>query len=436
MSKRLIIILALAFVVGISFAAYAEVQNVKVSGDLVVQGVARNNFNLSQAAGNKGDDQANYFLSQVRVKVDADLTDNVMATVRLINERMWGQEDIYSDRSELNLDLAYVTLKEFLYSPLTLTVGRQELKLGNALIVGNRYNAASYAFTSAGLPSGAYDLTERKAFDAIKAVLNYDPLVIEGFMAKITEGTTTLNDDKNLWAVNASYAINKKSSIQGYLIVQTDSASDKTDKIYIPGILYSASPIENLSLSLEGALQKGSEYVSATLDRKRSAYAIQGTANYVFAKKKMTPGLTLGYTYLSGDKNESATRTKEKAWNWMYEDQIPNNITNALLYATNCQVINVGGSIKPMEDVTLSAKYGNYRLAEKASSVTMLTGSSYTLISGKKDIGNALDLTGTYDYTEDVQLGLTWGLFAPGKAFDKADRNNATQLIGSMKVTF
>ena len=46
MHKRLILILALAFVVGVTMAAYAEVQNVKVSGDLTVKGVARNNFDL------------------------------------------------------------------------------------------------------------------------------------------------------------------------------------------------------------------------------------------------------------------------------------------------------------------------------------------------------------------------------------------------------
>jgi hypothetical protein len=37
MSRRLIVIVALAFVVGLSVAAYAEVQNVKVSGDLTMK---------------------------------------------------------------------------------------------------------------------------------------------------------------------------------------------------------------------------------------------------------------------------------------------------------------------------------------------------------------------------------------------------------------
>jgi len=45
MGKRLIVLLALALLVGLTFsAAYAEVQNVKVSGDIIASGVARRTF--------------------------------------------------------------------------------------------------------------------------------------------------------------------------------------------------------------------------------------------------------------------------------------------------------------------------------------------------------------------------------------------------------
>ena len=50
MSKRLILVLALAFVVGIAVCAYAEVQNVKVSGDILLRGISRSNFSLNKSA--------------------------------------------------------------------------------------------------------------------------------------------------------------------------------------------------------------------------------------------------------------------------------------------------------------------------------------------------------------------------------------------------
>jgi len=75
--------LALAFLVGMTFSAYAEVQNVKVSGDIIATGVARNHFNLTNgSAGDKNNIKQSFMMSQVRVRIDADLTDNVAATVR------------------------------------------------------------------------------------------------------------------------------------------------------------------------------------------------------------------------------------------------------------------------------------------------------------------------------------------------------------------
>ena len=88
MSKRLILILAMALTVGMTCAAYAEVQNIKVSGDLLVQAVARYNFRLTDfVSGCDAYDKGDGILSHVRVRLDADLTDNVAATVRLIKHK-------------------------------------------------------------------------------------------------------------------------------------------------------------------------------------------------------------------------------------------------------------------------------------------------------------------------------------------------------------
>ncbi len=54
MSKRLILFLALALAVGLTSAAYAEVQNVRVSGDLAVSGITRNSLTLKEDGDVKG----------------------------------------------------------------------------------------------------------------------------------------------------------------------------------------------------------------------------------------------------------------------------------------------------------------------------------------------------------------------------------------------
>jgi hypothetical protein len=101
----------------------------------------------------------------------------------------------------------------------------------------------------------------------------------------------------------------------------------------------------------------------------------------------------------------------------MFEDQTPNSIVNALFPQTNVQAINVIGNIKPTEDLTLSANYSYYMLAQKID-VLYSVYDYYVMNSDKKSLGSALDLTASYDYTEDVQLGLTFGYFNPGTAFD------------------
>ena len=439
MSKRLILVLALALVVGLTFvAAYAEVQNVKVSGDIEFLGVARNNFSMGSSAAQKLDTR--FFATLTRVRVDADLTDNVMATVRLINERDWNAESV--SNTDIDLDLAYVTLKEFLYSPLTLTVGRQEMRFGNALIMGNSHN---YSYTTANpatanLPN---DLSERKAFDAIRATLNYDPLVIDMVYAKLTDSNSITSDaNADLFGINASYDLTKKVNLQGYIWEKKDKsvlvANSKKDNVYTVGGLITAKPIEDLKASLEAALQFG-DVRNNTNSTSRNAYAVQAMADYTFSKVKYTPAVGVAYTLLSGPRKGDSTAggKAETGWSQMFYDQRLGNIAYAILPFTNLQAIGLHGSAKPMDDVTIMGNLTNFRLTEQlnGATITGLDGTAITLTPHRKDLGNELDVTALYDYTADVQLGLTWGYFAAGKAIANS-RGDAAQVIASMKVTF
>ena len=127
---------------------FAAVQNVKISGDINVSGVARSNLDLDKSSSvansvgiNSNQDNQSDFLSITRVKVDADLTDNVSTSVRLINERNWNGDSISgtsrnnrnigtataanvaTTEKQFDLDLASITLREFPYSGLDLDCG-------------------------------------------------------------------------------------------------------------------------------------------------------------------------------------------------------------------------------------------------------------------------------------------------------------------------
>lgn len=519
MNKRLILILAFALMAAVCIMpAYAAVQNVKVSGDILIQAIDRNDFGLAKHnsvdfGGTPLDVYKNRagIITAARLRVDADLTDNVTATIRLLNERSWGTDKDWMDsasepillmpnlttideKDSVAIDLAYVTLKEFLYSPLTLTIGRQELRFGNAFIIGDpdtRLAAAELAVP--------WDLSVRKSFDAIRATLNYDPMVLDIVYAKIHEndvlpwwyggggfgpiGTAPEHTDTDLYGINATYDLNSlgfKGNAQGYFWVKNNkepiwdilnlssSITKKQDTCYTVGGLVSGELMKDstgvLTGSIEGAYQFGHiQYtpllagvgnpVNGDMRQERSAWALQGGVNYAI-NMKMKPNVGLSYTFVSGDKNDTYGSTgslsQNKKWGFwdpMFNDQVPNNITAALFPLTNCHIINVRGSLKPMDDVTLSAVYGWYRLADTLEAwgnfapspygpATAGLYSAYAMEGNKHFLGNAVDATLTYDYTEDVQFGLTGGLFMPGKAFDSGNRQTASQVIGSMKVTF
>jgi hypothetical protein len=541
MSKRLILILALAFVVGISCAAYAEVQNVKVSGDITVMGVARANLDLAkeptagahitQAANSNWADKSADALSITRVRVDADLTDNVTATVRLLNERNWDGDggntgtrpngNIGLDKGRtsgttvgtgawtntrenaVDLDLAYVTMKEFLYSPLTLTVGRQLLRFGNALIVGdpdtNIYSVATALYEG--------DLSARKSFDAVRATLDYNPLVVDGIYAKVEEGRVNLNDDVTLMGLNATYDVGRNTTLEGYYFgkvkgsqaatvynldagnatafgtagTQTTNTKNKSDKVHTVGLRVVNKSVKNLTVDAQGAYQFGTynpkfdpnaRYIGTAVGisgdnpnaqtGKRSAFAFQVEAAYdlkdIAVVSKYSPVISGNYTFLSGANRDRVGDKAYKGWDPMFEDQTYGHLMNAIMAQTNMHRVALSGKAKLTDDIGLKLdyvtawfvkRYPEGRLAVLSGIADNTTTARVFRMGKERHIGNEIDATLTYDYTEDVQFSLLGGVFVPTDAINDGyqvdngvdggrwpHKASAQELIGSMKVTF
>ena len=458
MGKRLMLILACALIVGLALPAFAEVQNVKVSGDITMYGVTRNNFTLGSTI-QEADDTGSENASIVRVRLDADLTENVGTTIRLVNERDWSMDA--ASVSEVSVDLASVTLKEFLYSPLTLTLGRQELHFGGDFIIGDPdRNNSSPATTFYN-----QDLSSKKAFDAIRATLNYDPLVVDIFWAKINENTiipaataaTEEKDDIDLYGVNARYDFggNWKTIGELYYFYKHDDSvrntanltNKKTTEVNVVGSRIDITPTARLNLQQEVALEFGRTNTTTTTNPLQpiKAWAAQTIARYDLTDKKLHPvlmGICGFYSGASSDVDQKNTN-----WDPMYENQTSGHIANVLLDPTNAHVLNLRGSIVPMEDLTVTLDYVYLRLAKGVVGSTALTTytPNHTTVTnithtsdGLEYLGSEIDLTLTYDYTEDVQLGLIAGHFDGGDAFDNGskDTKNASELIASVKVSF
>jgi hypothetical protein len=220
-------------------------------------------------------------------------------------------------------------------------------------------------------------------------------------------------------------------------------------------------PIENLDLYGEVAYQFGDwgtiDYLNGnavgvkTADIKSWGAEVGG--DYLFANVTGAPQLGLCYSFRQGDDFDSngniqgdmenfwtpfmrKSDTLIYGWNGRYFGNFWNSVdANDSAWDTNMHQILISGNVDPLaywdiDDVHFGAKYAWFEFAEAP-------------VNGSDEhAGDELDLSLTYDYTEDVQLGLVAGFFWPGDYYKVqrdaagADDTLATHVCGSMKVTF
>lgn len=501
MSRKIALFCAFLGVLAfVAAPAYAEVQNIKVSGDINAMGVYRNNFNLEDskviigdpdtATSYIADDTDSFLLTAIRVRIDADLTDNVSTTVGLANLREWDVTNTADN--DIVLDLAYITLKEMLYSPLTLVIGRQNLNYGNGLVLG-------YGLYQDANDIKYNELSPLNSHDAIRAILDYDPWTLDFVALKLTEaddtaesGNTTRDTDSDidLYGANLGYTFDRyDAEVEGYLFYKRNPAYDLTfntlygtqyrdtafvkDELYTLGLRGSLVPMDNLTLSGEIAGQFGemrSDGLSGPgvsteiLKRDHEALAVNAAAEYDFVDVRFNPILGVDYLYTSGEEAESDGDWD--AWDPILRGKVMGSIRDSLenfgLNATNDpadtsgwtnqHTIKVNGEVdlgEFVDGLSVDLAYLHYWFDEEP-------------IKGADDnIGDELNLKVTYDYTEDVEFALNGAWFIPGDYYndvhprarmytgagqaasataqtptERVSNDTAVSIIGSCKVTF
>ncbi len=488
---RLLLVGLLAFAVALAGTAYAEVQSIKVGGDIDLKAISHNDYDLKLKQKNEpgttagttplvsNDDNASFFLSTVHLNVDADLTDNVSTHVRLLNQRVWDAHSTTSD-DQIDLDNAYVVLKEFLYSPLTVMAGRQDLNYGTGFIVGPGLLADPNGIF-AGLDTPAIhaggigrEHSAYNAYDAIRLILDFAPLTVEGLIAKINE-TGSVDDDQNLYGVVVNYKLDRwDAEVEPYWFYKSDEAaaipvSDSRltgttartydhNRVHTYGLRLAGSPIENLRVNAEGAAQMGEmkDLTTSVKERKREGWGATVDARYNWVAVPWTPQTGIGWVFFSGEDpaQESGAAGIAQldegdtfdAWDVMYRGSFTTYIQDFFagndgggLYTTfdgndtsagtNRHLLYGDMGITPMEDVNLWARWTQAWFAEDPR------------LARSSEAGGELDVKATYDYTEDVQLGVWGGWFFPGQYYDQRASNTrgndvAWTVGGSANVKF
>jgi len=494
---RTICVIALA--VSLTAVAYAATQSVKLSGDIEARGFFRDNWAIARATEENAAIDRNYqswAMTTAEVQLDADLTDNVAAVIRLVNERDWevqgtsysnqqslavngaGQYAINDDEFDVGVDLAYIELREFLYSPLTLRIGRQDLWFGKGFIIGrNQRNPNNIS---------APEYTAYNSFDAIRATLDYDPWTIDLVYSKIYNNAIQASDDCDLLGGNVGYIFDswnaEAEAYYWYKGMDNKSSLNTQAHNYTHciGMRGSFDPIENWTISAEGASQFGSAILTDMQIEKRNrlAWAVDADieCRHFVDKFAWKPVVGAEYIFYSGD-TKAAELNDEVARNIEPGGALERNITGTqaavpagttgdwyhgwdpmfrgkfdtayrefigMYYQThkyparprmfdssadasytNQHQVLFKGSVEPADDLVCLGKMAMFWLAEPIDSQQVDT--TY--------VGTEFDLQATWDYTEDVSFGLLGAWFIPGYIYD-GDHNSVTELVGSVSVDF
>ncbi len=433
--RYLIGVFAFVLALGVSLSAQAKVQNVKVGGDVQIRSISRTNFDLNDSAWTAGDD-VSWFDSAVRLQVSADLTNDVGAVVRLINERDWDAGNNAGNSSQnIQLDLGYITLDNMFGYPVKATLGRQEILFGEGFLIGDGYNGVTANLLS-------YTQSIRKAFDALRLTYSAEPYTVDLFTAKIQDDFTQKPGagDINLNGVNINYAYLDIATFDlGYFVKNNGNTgftrANETKALSLRGE-GNVPSIPGLALRGEYVWEGGNVATGNATENDRNGRGWYTGAKYTLQDNPYQPYLGATYIFMSG--NDPKTLKDNEAFDPLYPDHEDYGTIANLggpnwmgLNNSNLKAWKLVAGLKPTEALSLDLAYNILKLDETAAA------------NIDDALGNELDAFLTYDYTEDVQFGLSAAWFNPGDFFKGANKtvnpnmdSTATQIVGSVTVSF
>lgn len=430
--KKVMLIAALAALAAMTSSTFADVQNIRLSGDVRVRGYYLANANDNGENSYDVNRRDNSFIIQrTRVKIEADLEDHVLVVVTLKAEGQWGQEDqgwitTRDRRWTVGISEAYIQLNELFYSPATLKLGRQYLNYGHGLVLSS--------------------VDQVYNFDAGRLVLDFYPFTVDLVGAKLSDnGYPSANPGhrgNTMLFINGRYET-KDSILKNVEVYFGNafraSAGSAGDPTYAPtedsaspwiiGVRGDLAPIKGLQVWFEGAYEGGQGPTSIyDTSRNLSAFLANVGAKYTFKDVKMEPAINANYTYASGGGTIGSNNRNAFVPFFDVVEGYNGYLFQPML--SNIQIINVGASIKPSKNTSLAVQ-GYYYL--KADNDTYAGSNQYIEFGGlgnfddyrgdKNELGAEVDAIFGYDYSKDVRFQLIYAAFLPGRAYSSESSN-------------
>jgi hypothetical protein len=450
--KKLWLVVALAALGGLASKTFADVQNIRLSGDIRIRGYFLDStgvpFDSDTSAVQKGNDS--FIAQRTRVSCEADLEDHVLVVVTLQAEGEWGDsnfnstdagagtanDNVINRRWDVGVAEAYVQFNEIFYTPATLKLGRQFLQYGRGLILSS--------------------VEQEYNYDAARLVLDYYPLTIDLVGAELVNtqgfsGTAFHEGANDLLFVNARYelsdsAIKDVEAYFGWVSQSEDHLLGETrtpptagtgSSPMIVGLRADINPVDALQTWAEAAYEFGANGGNA--GGTIGAFLLNAGAKYTLKDVQWVPVFNGNFIYASGGGDGTSSGTdvgnaQFRPW-FDYADGYNGYLFMPAL--TDIAIFNLGASVKPYENTTLSLQGYYYMKADKMG----LAGSNGNVDWGGPSwatLGNTgpdaylgweLDGILGYDYSKDVRAQLVYGIFLPGTAYENVGVTRAAEEV-------
>lgn len=455
----LVVMLTLA----LAIPAFAAVENVKLSGDITVRGIYKDKYGLggikhndtvNGGIFNSADSFQKFFMAQTRLRVNADLTDHVSGEIELMNQRdidppnNGGQGSglttatavgasaggsAGNDQFDVILNLANITIKELYYPELTLKIGRQNMQWGEGFVLGNQQLGNPDPSNTI----AADEFSLFNSFDAIRAMVERGVWHYDAFVAKIKENAVNRGDDETAFGVNIGRTFTPFQS-EGEVYFITDYSGGpfgafgetftRNEDVHAIGTRGSIHPWDRLKLSGETVFEWGKEGGSqatalgpftpnGTQTQHIVAWAFDFRGEWDWKELPWPATLGTEWVFYSGE--EATEGDKSGAYRPLFRGKFHSAIREfqGQFYQTDVSVtpgftneheLIFDASFHPFnnKDLTFFSRWLIYWLDE------------VTVPGRDRYLGNELDMTLKYDYTEDLSFKLINAYFFPGNYFD------------------
>jgi hypothetical protein len=418
-------LLAILAIVGFMCSpAFADLDNLDIGGDIKMLGVyAKNHNDFNDDARAEDDDQTPFVRTEAHLWVQAELAENVSARVSLEVDRSWSDVDGYIDMGYWNstvvgddlyifLEEAYVKVADLYGVPVTITLGRQFIEVGDGFVLGD-------ALPTSPEHIGVLGEHEQDPFDAIK--IDYEltmDWLLTAVWTKVFESREEM-EDMDIYMLNLGFYGLESHIIEAYYLLATvdgdgEAGYDDEDtraKIHQVGVRGEGEIVEGLTYHAEATFQLADEIEEYSLAAgDYSSEDVGGMAGEL-GVKWAPPSLeanevALGFTvtYMSGDDNPNDE--DYDAYIQLVDNRVYGEIADFLEIVSDTPaglVVFNADAEAAFTDRLKGALEVYYLMSDED-------------IGDEDDIGWEIDAYMNYQITEDLSAMLAAGFFDPGDA--------------------